>query len=161
MLTLETLPGYLAKLPPHCRIVTTNGCFDVLHVGHLRYLQFARQQGDLLIVAVNSDASVQRLKGPTRPIVPDDERAELLEALTCVDAVVLFHGDTPLDVLQAIRPHVHVKGAQYTPDTLPEAEALTAMGTKLVFAPMIAGRSTTDIVNKIQAVKPSSAPQTC
>jgi rfaE bifunctional protein nucleotidyltransferase chain/domain len=154
MLTLATLPQYLATLAPNSTVVTTNGCYDVLHVGHLRYLQFARQQGSVLLVAVNSDASVQRLKGPNRPIIPDVERAELLEALTCVDGVILFDEDTPLNVLTAIRPHIHVKGAQYTADTLPEAEALQAMGTQLVFAPMVPGRSTTDIVTRIQQMTP-------
>jgi D-glycero-beta-D-manno-heptose 1-phosphate adenylyltransferase len=149
MLTLATLPDYLATLPEGTQVVTTNGCFDLLHVGHLRYLQFARQQGDRLIVAINSDASVKRLKGPTRPIMPQDERAELLTALRCVDAVVLFDGDTPIDVLQAIQPAKHVKGSQYDEDNLPEAEALRAMNTHMVFAPMIEGRSTSTIVNKL------------
>ena len=149
MLTLATLSDFLATLPPGQQVVSTNGCFDLLHVGHLRYLQFARQQGDVLIVAINSDASVQRLKGPTRPIIPDAERAELLGALRCVDAVVVFDGDTPIDVLQAIQPHIHVKGAQYDEASLPEAEALRHMGTKMVFAPMIEGRSTSAIVNKL------------
>jgi rfaE bifunctional protein nucleotidyltransferase chain/domain len=150
LLTLDTLDPYLASMPENACRVTTNGCFDLLHVGHLRYLQFARAQGHYLIVAVNTDASVQRLKGPTRPIVPEDERAELLLGLSCVDAVILFDQDTPHEVLARLRPDVHVKGAQYDESTLPEATLLQSLGTKLVFAPMVAGRSTTNIVEKLR-----------
>jgi rfaE bifunctional protein nucleotidyltransferase chain/domain len=134
------------------RIVSTNGCFDLLHVGHVRYLQFAKAQGDYLVVALNSDASVQGLKGPSRPIVPQADRAELLAALACVDMVVLFDEETPLALLEAMAPTVHVKGAQYTAETLPEAKALQALGTQLVFAPMVGQKSTTNVVQRIVAL---------
>lgn len=157
VLTLEALQNRLAPIREQSVLVTTNGCFDILHVGHLRYLQEARRQGDLLIVFLNTDRSVQALKGPTRPFVPEDERAELLAALNCVDYVVLFDEDTPLSLIEAIRPNIHVKGAQYTTETLPEAPLLAKLGVQIYFAPMIAGRSTTDLVSKVQAVTcPSS-----
>ena len=135
-------------------LVTTNGCFDLLHVGHLRYLQAARQQGDALLVALNTDASVNGLKpqisGPPRPLVEETERAELLAALRCVDAVVLFGEETPAHILAALKPDVHVKGAQYTSETLPEAPLLISLGTRMAFVPMVAGRSTSDLVAKIR-----------
>ncbi len=131
------------------RIVTTNGCFDVLHVGHLRYLQAAKEQGDVLVILLNSDTSVQQLKGENRPIVPEEERAEILAALTCVDYVTLFEAKTPVSLLKQIRPDVHVKGGEYDPKTLPEAPVLEAMGAKLTFIPMVAGRSTTSIIERI------------
>ncbi len=135
-------------------LVTTNGCFDLLHVGHLRYLQVARQAGDALLVALNTDASVNGLKpqtsGPPRPLVEEAERAELLAALRCVDAVVLFNEDTPANILTALKPDVHVKGSQYTPETLPEAPLLASLGTRLVLVPMVVGRSTSDLVAKIR-----------
>lgn len=131
------------------RIVTTNGCFDLVHVGHARYLQWSKAQGDVLLVCVNSDASVKALKGDTRPIVPEQDRMELLAALGCVDAVVLFREATPVSLLEAIRPDVHVKGGQYTFETLPEAPALLAMNTHLVFATMSEGHSTSTLIEKV------------
>lgn len=131
------------------RIVTTNGCFDVLHVGHLRYLQAAKQIGGILVVLLNSDASVRTIKGQSRPVVPEDERAEMLAGLECVDYVAIFHEDTPIRLLELIRPNVHIKGAEYSSETLPEATILEGMGTELVFMPMIPGRSTTNIIQRI------------
>lgn len=131
------------------RIVTTNGCFDLLHVGHLRYLQAARQLGDLLVVLVNSDRSVKALKGPSRPITPETERAEMLAGLSCVDYVSLFEESTPAHLLQAIRPHLHVKGGEYNPENLPEAAALEAVGSELAFIPMVGGYSTTHLIQRI------------
>lgn len=148
--SLSELQTELASKRRGKTVVTTNGCFDILHVGHLRYLTAARNLGDLLVVAINSDDSVRGLKGPSRPIVPESDRAELLAGLCCVDYVVLFDEATPVKVLQAIRPDIHVKGAQYTEDTLPEAEALRAMGTRIEFLPMVAGRSSTNIIERIQ-----------
>jgi rfaE bifunctional protein nucleotidyltransferase chain/domain len=133
-------------------VVTTNGCFDLLHVGHLRYLQAARALGDCLIICLNSDASVQRLKGPTRPIVAQQDRAELLAGLACVDGVVIFDEPTPVALLQTIRPEVHVKGGQYTLETLPEAPALLAMNTHIHFAPMAEGHSTSQLIERVLAV---------
>jgi rfaE bifunctional protein nucleotidyltransferase chain/domain len=131
-------------------IVSTNGCFDILHVGHLRYLQAARSFGDLLVLALNSDASVRGLKGPERPIVPQQDRAELLAGLSCVDFVVLFDEPTPADLLVQIRPDIHVKGAQYTSENLPEAALLRSMGTELKLVPMVENRSSTNIIEKIK-----------
>ncbi len=135
-------------------LVTTNGCFDLVHNGHITYLQHARSQGGALLVAINSDASVCQLKGPNRPIIDEGSRARLLASLRCVDAVVIFNDPTPVDVLQAAKPAVHVKGGQYTEATLPEAPALTAMGTRMVFTDMVEGVSTSQIIDKIIASHP-------
>lgn len=131
------------------RVVTTNGCFDVLHVGHLRYLQAARQVGDLLVVLLNSDLSTQLLKGPKRPIVPEAERAELLAGMSCVDFVTLFDETSPEKLLEQLQPSIHVKGGDYTEETLPEAPLLKRIGTQMVFIPFIQGKSTTNVIQKI------------
>jgi D-glycero-beta-D-manno-heptose 1-phosphate adenylyltransferase len=110
------------------RIVLANGCFDLLHVGHVRYLQAARRLGDVLFVGVNSDAAVARLKGPGRPLVPAVERVELLSALTDVDHVVVFDEDTADGLAAAIRPDVHAKGTDYTADSVPEAATVRGVG---------------------------------
>lgn len=132
-------------------LVFTNGCFDLLHVGHLRYLQEARKQGAALLVALNTDASVQRLKGPTRPILPENERAEMLAALTCVDYVALFDEPTPENLLRAIRPEIYAKGGDYTLDSLPEAPVLKELGIEARFLTLVEGRSTSSIIDKIKA----------
>lgn len=132
------------------RTVFTNGCFDVLHVGHLRYLQQAREQGDVLILGVNSDASVQALKGPARPIVPEEERLEMLAGLACVDYVTLFSEPTPNTVIELLQPDIHVKGGDYTEDQLPEAALVRAYGGEVRIMPLVPGRSTTDIVRRIK-----------
>jgi rfaE bifunctional protein nucleotidyltransferase chain/domain len=134
---------------PAKRWVSTNGCFDLLHVGHLRYLQAARAEGEGLIVAVNSDSSVQGLKGPKRPIVGQQERAELLAGLACVDLVFIFDEPSPGELLAALKPAVYVKGGQYTEATLPEAPVLKAVGTRLVFTPMSEGASTSLLIERI------------
>jgi rfaE bifunctional protein nucleotidyltransferase chain/domain len=131
-------------------VVTTNGCFDILHVGHVRYLEEARRLGDMLIVGVNSDASVRRLKGPQRPVMPDRERAELLAALECVDYVTIFDEDTPCELLEALRPDVHVKGGDYTLDRVVEREVVERHGGRLVVGIQIPAHSTTDIIREIQ-----------
>ncbi|MFN8614981.1 MAG: adenylyltransferase/cytidyltransferase family protein [Vampirovibrionales bacterium] len=135
-------------------LVDTNGCFDLLPHWPCALLQEARRHGDALIVALNTDASVHELKpqekGPSRPVVPQEERAELLAALRCVDAVVLFDTPTPEAFLKALRPNIHVKGAQYTPETLPEWPLLQSLHTQLVLAPMIAGQSTSALIAKIR-----------
>ncbi|MCA9842094.1 MAG: adenylyltransferase/cytidyltransferase family protein [Vampirovibrionales bacterium] len=133
-------------------LVTTNGCFDLMHVGHLRYLKAARAFGDRLVVLLNSDASVRRLKGPSRPILPEDERAELLDGLACVDHVGIFDEDTPERWLEALKPNIHVKGGQYSADTLPEAALLKTLGTRMEFVEMVQGRSTSDLILKIQSL---------
>jgi rfaE bifunctional protein nucleotidyltransferase chain/domain len=131
------------------RIVFTNGCFDLLHVGHARYLQQAREQGDLLVVGVNTDTSVRRLKGPQRPLVPEGERAELLAALEYVDHVTLFDEDTPEVLIAEVRPHVHVKGGDYRTDDLPEAPLVRRLGGEVVILPFTEGRSTSSLVQEI------------
>jgi D-beta-D-heptose 7-phosphate kinase / D-beta-D-heptose 1-phosphate adenosyltransferase len=145
------LQQVLEGLRPEKRIVFTNGCFDILHVGHLRLLQSARRLGDLLVVGLNSDRSVQRLKGPRRPLVPALERAELLAGLECVDYVTVFDEDTPIESLLALRPHIHVKGGDYRPEALPEAEAARQVGAVIHIVPLVPGKSTTDLVERIVA----------
>jgi len=127
------------------RIVVTNGCFDLLHAGHLALLSQAAKQGDVLVLAINSDASVRRLKGPERPLVPQAERAALLAALTFVDAVTIFEEDTPLQVLEAVRPHVLVKGGDYQPSEVVGRELVEAAGGRVVIVPLTPERSTSSV----------------
>ena len=133
------------------RLVFTNGCFDLLHVGHVRYLQAARRCGDALAVAVNGDASVRALKGPTRPINCEADRAEVLAGLECVDFVVLFHTARVDSVIREVRPAVYVKGGDYTLDTLDPAEraALEAVGARVNIVGLVPGKSTTAVVQKM------------
>jgi rfaE bifunctional protein nucleotidyltransferase chain/domain len=134
-------------------VVWTNGCFDLLHVGHVRGLREARGLGDVLVVGVNSDASVRRLKGPARPIVPEAERAEVLAALACIDHVLVFGEDTPAEVLARLRPDVHCKGADYAPPStkpIPEAAVVRGYGGRIAFLTFSPGVSTTDIVRRIE-----------
>ncbi|MBE3599583.1 MAG: D-glycero-beta-D-manno-heptose 1-phosphate adenylyltransferase [Limnochordaceae bacterium] len=133
------------------RVALTNGCFDLLHAGHVTVLEKARALADALIVGVNTDESVRRLKGAGRPIVPQDERARLVAALRAVDRVVLFGEPTASTLVLAIRPDVYVKGADYTPEGLPEREALREAGARLVLVPLEAGRSTTALIERIRA----------
>lgn len=130
-------------------VVTTNGCFDVLHLGHLRYLQAARALGDLLVVAVNSDSSVRQLKGQHRPLVPESERAEMLAGLECVDYVVIFPEFTPISLLSELKPNVHVKGGDYTVEQLVEREVVEANGGKVIVGLNVPGKSTTNLVQVI------------
>jgi rfaE bifunctional protein nucleotidyltransferase chain/domain len=135
------------------QVVWTNGCFDILHVGHVRSLQEARSLGDVLVVGVNSDASVRKLKGASRPIVPEAERAELLAALACVDRVLIFGEDTPTEMLARLQPDIHCKGADYAPPStrpIPEAEVVRAYGGRVAFLTFTPGVSTTDIVRRIE-----------
>lgn len=151
VITRADIPELVAALRGRGqRIVTTNGCFDILHVGHTRYLAQARALGDVMIVGVNSDASVTRLKGPTRPINPADERAEVLTALWCVDFAVVFDEDTPRELLAEIRPDVHAKGGDYTVATLPEADTVTRNGGEIVLVPLVPGRSTSRVEEKLR-----------
>src|SRR5687767_2622024 len=132
------------------RVVFTNGVFDILHPGHIRYLQQARALGDALIVGLNADASVRRNKGPERPINPQEERAEILEALRCVDAVVLFEQDTPAEIIAAIQPDVLVKGADWAADAIVGRDTVEARGGRVVRVPVEQGFSTTEIIEKIR-----------
>jgi len=130
------------------RLVFTNGCFDLLHVGHVRYLQAARALGDALLVAVNGDVSVRALKGPTRPINNEQDRAEVLGALGCVDYLTIFHTERVTDLVRVIRPQVYAKGGDYTVASLEESErtALQAVGAEIQILPLVPGKSTTNII---------------
>ena len=131
------------------RIVTTNGCFDILHVGHVRYLSFAKKLGDLLIVGVNSDTSVRKLKGVGRPICPERERAEVVASLASVDAVFIFDETTPIRWLKTIKPHVHVKGADRSMREIVERRAVQSYGGRVVLAPYHKGRSTSAVIRTV------------
>jgi rfaE bifunctional protein nucleotidyltransferase chain/domain len=130
-------------------VVFTNGVFDLLHPGHVRYLQAARAEGDTLIIAINSDRSVRSIKGPTRPITPERERAEILGALACVDAVVVFDEETPFEIVTAVQPDVLVKGADWASDRIVGRDVVEARGGRVVRMPVEQGWSTTSIVAKV------------
>jgi rfaE bifunctional protein nucleotidyltransferase chain/domain len=133
------------------RVVFTNGCFDVLHRGHVSYLDQAKRLGDVLVVALNSDAGVARLKGPDRPVNPVDDRAAVLAALSCVDYLTVFDEDTPVKLLESVRPDVYVKGGDYTPDTLPEAPVVRRLGGEVHIVDYLEDRSTTRLLDRIRA----------
>ena len=130
-------------------VVFANGAFDLLHVGHVRYLEAARREGGWLAVGVNSDASVARAKGTGRPVVPEHERAEIVAALSAVDAVVLFDEDSPASLIAALRPDVHAKGTDYTAETIPEREVVASYGGRTAIVGDPKNHSTTDAVARI------------
>jgi D-beta-D-heptose 7-phosphate kinase/D-beta-D-heptose 1-phosphate adenosyltransferase len=130
-------------------IVFTNGVFDILHAGHVELLRRAKALGDVLVVGVNSDASTRRLKGASRPINGERDRAALVGALDAVDHVVLFGEDTPAEAIRALRPHVHVKGGDYAAEALPEAEAIREVGGRIAILPLVADRSTSGVIDRI------------
>ncbi len=132
------------------RLVFTNGCFDILHRGHVAYLNRAKEQGDVLVVGVNSDASVARLKGPERPINSLEDRIQVLAALSCIDQIVSFEEDTPENLLRIVQPDVFVKGGDYTRETLPEAELVESLGGRVEILPYIQDRSTSNIIERIR-----------
>ncbi len=131
-------------------VVATNGCFDILHVGHVRYLEKTKSFADYSIVLLNSDKSVHSIKGPSRPINNENDRAEVLSALKSVDYVVLFDEDSPRDLLDEMKPDVYTKGADYTMETLPEADIMIKNGTRVEFIDFVEGKSTTNIINKMK-----------
>ncbi|HVW70109.1 MAG TPA: D-glycero-beta-D-manno-heptose 1-phosphate adenylyltransferase [Steroidobacteraceae bacterium] len=133
------------------RIVFTNGCYDLLHAGHLSLLHQAAKLGDVLVLAINSDASVRRLKGPERPLVPQDDRAAVLAALGCVDAVTIFDEDTPLETIREVRPHVLVKGGDYRLDQVVGREFMEATGGRVALVPLLPEKSTTALVERIRS----------
>lgn len=135
-----------------CKIVFTNGCFDLLHVGHVRILQEARRLGDVLVVGLNSDSSVRALKGEGRPIVPENERAEILAAMECTDYVVIFHELTPERLLARLKPDIHVKGGDYVGKLMPEREIIEGYGGKVVLVPLVSGHSTTRLLARVRCV---------
>lgn len=134
-------------------VVLTNGHFDLFHVGHLRYLQAARELGDVLVVAVNDDQMTRQRKGPDRPVFPAEERAELLAGLRCVDYVTIFHEPTASEVAAALKPDVYVKGGDYGPGgaALPEAEIVEGLGGRVVILPLTDARSTSSIIEAVRA----------
>jgi rfaE bifunctional protein nucleotidyltransferase chain/domain len=135
------------------RLVFANGAFDLLHVGHVRYLEAARREGDFLLVGVNSDASVGRLKGEGRPIVPEAERAELVAALRCVDAVVVFDESSPAALIGEIRPAVHAKGTDYTPDTVPERDAVERIGGRVAIVGDPKDHATSELLARLRGAR--------
>jgi len=146
---LETLHGELARARQRgARLVLTNGVFDLLHVGHLRYLRAARRAGDILVVGVNADAAVEK---PGRPLVPEAERAELVAALEPVDYVVIFGESTADALLRAVRPDVYVKGADYSEATLPEAATAHDVGAELLFVELVRNRSTSALAQAVRS----------
>jgi rfaE bifunctional protein nucleotidyltransferase chain/domain len=151
-LTRETLgPWREAQRRAGRRLVVTNGCFDLLHLGHVTYLEAARNQGDALLVGVNSDAAVRQLKGHDRPVTPEEDRALVLAALQSVDAVCIFDSATATEFLAAARPDIYVKGGDYTLETLNQTErrAVEAGGGRIVLIPFVPGKSTTGTLAKI------------
>lgn len=131
------------------RIVFTNGCFDLLHVGHIRYLEKAKSLGDILVVGINSDRSVRSIKGPLRPILPQEERAEVLSGLWCVDYITLFDEPTPLELITSLRPHILVKGGDWTKETTVGKEVVEASGGEVILLPFVEGSSSTNIIETI------------
>jgi rfaE bifunctional protein nucleotidyltransferase chain/domain len=153
ILTLEALPMWRQRVREQGKVlVVTNGCFDLLHVGHVTYLEAARQQGDLLLVGLNSDDSVRALKGPTRPLNPEADRAVVLAALQAVDAVCIFPEPTATRFLALAQPDVYVKGGDYTLASLNAAERaeVEAHGGRIVLLPLVPGKSTTALVERMQ-----------
>jgi rfaE bifunctional protein nucleotidyltransferase chain/domain len=149
--TLEQLPATLERWrQAGDRVVFTNGCFDILHYGHLHYLAEARDLGDRLVIGLNSGASVRRLKGPTRPINDELTRTHLLAALQVVDAVVIFDEDTPLELIRLVQPDVLVKGGDWRPEQIVGSDLVLAQGGKVLSLPFIQGYSTTNIEQKIK-----------
>jgi D-beta-D-heptose 7-phosphate kinase/D-beta-D-heptose 1-phosphate adenosyltransferase len=143
----EALVARLAR-PRSERVVFTNGCFDVLHRGHVEYLESARRLGDLLVVGLNTDDSVRRLKGPSRPVNPEDDRAYVLAGLAAVDYVTFFAEDTPRDLIVALLPDVLVKGGDYRKEDIVGGAEVEAAGGEVVVAPLVPGRSTTAILQR-------------
>jgi len=151
ILTLEeTVSRYGPQTRANRKVVFTNGCFDLLHPGHLHTLEQARALGDVLIVGINSDASVRELKGPGRPVIPERERAEILGALECVDAVIIFNEPTPREVIEHLLPDVLVKGGDWAGDQIVGREEVESGGGRVVSIPVLPGYSTSAILQKIR-----------
>jgi len=147
------LPIYISALKAQKKsIVFTNGCFDILHIGHIHYLEAAKSLGDVLIIGVNTDKSVSDLKGPERPINQQDDRANVLSALRAVDVVVLFDESTPLSLISEIMPDILVKGGDYTLETIVGADIVLAHQGKVEIIPFVDGKSTSSIIHKIKSL---------
>lgn len=150
VLTLKKLTAELAPLRKKGkRVVFTNGCFDIIHAGHVRYLRKAKTLGDVLVVGLNSDASIRKIKGPSRPIVPARERAEVLSALEAVDYVVQFGEPTPIKLIEAIVPDVLVKGSDWAAHEIVGADVVKANGGRVARVRLVKGRSTTNIIKRV------------
>ncbi|QRK05369.1 adenylyltransferase/cytidyltransferase family protein [Archangium violaceum] len=137
------------------KVALANGVFDLIHVGHVRYLEGAKQLADYLVVAVNSDASTRAYKGPGRPHIPEGERAEMVAALACTDRVLIFDEPNVRHIIRALKPDVHVKGTDYTPDTIPEADEVRAYGGRVAVAGDPKNHSTTELARRLQAERGS------
>ncbi|MDI6851572.1 MAG: D-glycero-beta-D-manno-heptose 1-phosphate adenylyltransferase [bacterium] len=148
--TREELAEILNSLKGNKRVVFTNGCFDVLHRGHIEYLYFAKKLGDLLVVAVNSDESVRKLKGEGRPINKLEDRMAVLSSLEMVDYVIPFEEDTPYEVIKLLKPDIIVKGGDYTPDEVVGKDIVEGYGGKVVIAPYLKGYSTTELLRRMK-----------
>lgn len=142
--------NFLRKRNNDLKIIATNGCFDILHIGHVRYLQKAKTFGDVLIIGINSDESVRKLKGETRPINNEKNRSEFLAALSCVSMVTIFNEDSAEEFLNAVMPDIYVKGDDYDLDNLPEADFIKNNEIKFKTIPLIPGFSTTGMISKIK-----------
>lgn len=157
----ESFPGIL-RLVKKAKaagkiIVTTNGCFDIIHVGHIKYLEKAKSLGDILVVGINSDFSVRLNKGNTRPIVPEKERAEIIASLKAVDYVFIFNQKTPHSWLEKIRPHIHAKGSEYAPNQIPERAVVEKYKGRVVRVPQIKCKSTTNLIQKVISINKKRA----
>lgn len=149
--SLPDLPQVLEALrTQNTRVVLTNGCFDLLHIGHVRYLQAAKRMGTHLIIGVNTDRSVKALKGPSRPLNSEMDRAEVLAALACTDFVTLFDQDTADALISTLQPDLYIKAGDYTLETLPERNTLIQLGIEVAFMPFIQGHSTTGLIQRMQ-----------
>lgn len=147
---LEELKKIVNKLKKEGKkVVFTNGCFDILHIGHVKYLEEAKKLGDMLIVGVNSNESVRLLKGKGRPIMPEEERAEIVAALECVDYTVIFYETNPENLIAKFKPDIHVKGGDYAITEIPETKLVESFGGKTVILKEIEGKSTSAIIQKI------------
>lgn len=148
---LEYKIDFLRKRKTDLKVIATNGCFDIVHIGHIRYLQKAKTFGDILVVGVNSDDSVKRLKGESRPINNESVRAEFLAALECIDIVSIFDEDTASSFLKKVKPSIYIKGGDYSLENLPERETIEALNISLITIPMVTGFSTTKIIEQIKS----------
>ena len=139
----------------HLKLVWTNGCYDILHAGHVTYLQRARAAGDTLVVGLNSDTSIKKVKGPGRPIIPQDQRAVVLAALECVNYIIIFTEPSPVKIIAELRPDIYAKGGDYTVDTVnqPERRLVESYGGRILLIPGVDGMSTTEIIRRIQGEK--------
>ena len=148
--TIEELKNIVNELKKqNKKIVTTNGVFDILHIGHIKYLQEAKKLGDVLIVAINSDVSTKQIKGPKRPLNNENDRSEAIAALECVDYVTIFNEENPIKFLEKIKPDIHAKGGDYNINQIIEKDAVEKNNGKVILIPEVKGYSTTDFINKI------------